>query len=416
MRRPSRPAHTESRPAIGSDAGARAGSNGSTRPRESTSARRSVRDTSATGVASRTVTVSVPGSRRSTDAASTPGIAAAARRTGSSRSKVLASRRRPRRRTTSDSSRYRVPTTSTWRIRKNARRRARIGNRDHGADEHHGVAMPPTAPRVHFHRAAEQRADGGTDLRHVACAESEEDVAVAQQVRDRRGERRAIGMVFHGAPAPTAASATSLPVTPGSGCSRAPYTSATTTTSAAASATTHRHAVLARARVEVRLEHRDQPAIGKGLSRRGQRGRELGGVMGIVIDNGDAGHIAQPLESPADAAERRQRFERSIDVGVQRDDNPECGRRIAKIVHAGHLELQPDDLAIRECDVGRRTIRSQLARRTVEIGRARCRSARLGVTRRRATRSEPASAVPISARAARPANSTKADSSAATDP
>ncbi len=56
-----------------------------------------------------------------------------------------------------------------------------------------------------------------------------------------------------------------------------------------------------------RLEHRDQPPAGKPLPQRRERRRDLGGVMGEVVDHGDPGRVADALEAAVHAAKRSER-------------------------------------------------------------------------------------------------------------
>ncbi len=69
----------------------------------------------------------------------------------------------------------------------------------------------------------------------------------------------------------------------------------------------------------MRLEHQQQTAgkFVQGL----QRGRDLVGVMGEVVDNGDGVGGAHDLQSPADAAKRAQisRSFRKADTANLRD-------------------------------------------------------------------------------------------------
>ena len=192
-------ADTESRPAIGSEAGARAGSNGSTRPRESTSASRSVSGTSATGVASRSVTRSVPGSRRST---------VAPQHTGNRRRRP-ANRLEPiegagvarggqggaRRRTHRDTARQRPRPAGPGRTPAG------------GPESRNAIAAPTSTTPIAMHRdravdcssssGRQQRADRGADAGHVAGAEGEEHVAVAQQAATVAASSARSGSYMH---------------------------------------------------------------------------------------------------------------------------------------------------------------------------------------------------------------------------
>ena len=90
---------------------------------------------------------------------------------------------------------------------------------------------------------------------------------------------------------------------------------------------------------QVRLEHRHEPSAREGLPGRGERGDQLGGVVGVVIHEPDAPHFPQPLEPPAQPAIPRQRLERRL----QRSPERERRRRappvaLRRLWSPGHLE------------------------------------------------------------------------------
>ena len=84
------------------------------------------------------------------------------------------------------------------------------------------------------------------------------------------------------------AAATSAPVTPGTGSSRAAYTSMTTTSSASPSAAPNSAAKSLGAAEQVRLEHDDDPAAAGHLAGGAQVGGQLGRVVGVAVEDPDA--------------------------------------------------------------------------------------------------------------------------------
>ena len=100
---------------------------------------------------------------------------------------------------------------------------------------------------------------------------------------------------------------------------------------------------VARAREQVRLEHGDDPSVLAALGG-GQRGRDLGGVVGVVVHHEHAGVAAELLEAARGAAERREVRRRvgRRDAGVSQDGQ---GReRVEDVVLARHPQAHPGEL------------------------------------------------------------------------
>ena len=102
------------------------------------------------------------------------------------------------------------------------------------------------------------------------------------------------------------------PSAPSMGASPAAYTSVTSSVSACDS-TRAKSSIRSRVRViAMRLEHQHDAAARVGLAQRIERRGDLGGVMAVVIDDGDARRIRQAqlahhLQAPVDALEAGQR-------------------------------------------------------------------------------------------------------------
>ena len=90
-------------------------------------------------------------------------------------------------------------------------------------------------------------------------------------------------------------------------------------------------------------------------------------MVGVVVDEGDAGGIAEPLKPPPDTGELVQRQEGRGEIRLQRKGDPERCRRVEEIVDSGNLQLQLDSAPIGEAHVGARTSGPQVARGHQEI-------------------------------------------------
>ena len=98
--------------------------------------------------------------------------------------------------------------------------------------------------------------------------------------------------------------------------------------------------VLPGAGIEVGLEEGHEPPVGIGLARGGQRGLELGRVMGVVVHDGHAAEFAEPIEAPPDPAELRQRLERRLRMSSQSDHDTHSGGGVPEIVDSRDAETK----------------------------------------------------------------------------
>ena len=62
------------------------------------------------------------------------------------------------------------------------------------------------------------------------------------------------------------------------------------------------------------------------LQRRGQGSANLGGVVAVVVDDGDAVGVADQLEAAVDAVELRQPLTNLLDRNIQPDCRPRSRR------------------------------------------------------------------------------------------
>ena len=94
------------------------------------------------------------------------------------------------------------------------------------------------------------------------------------------------------------------------------------------------------ARVEVRLKHRHQsPRCQRARST--ERGRDLGGVMGVIVDhNRPAGGVPDALKAPAGSAKACEARDRALLVHPGQPCRLQRGGRVERVVGAGHR--QPD--------------------------------------------------------------------------
>jgi hypothetical protein len=99
---------------------------------------------------------------------------------------------------------------------------------------------------------------------------------------------------------------------------------------------------IARARVAVGLERDDQPAAVE--ARGGDRGRQLGRMVAVVVDDQHLGHLAADREAPVDALEAGQRLAGGGERHAQEVGHAERGQRVARVVNARHANAH---LAVR---------------------------------------------------------------------
>ncbi len=93
-------------------------------------------------------------------------------------------------------------------------------------------------------------------------------------------------------------------------------------------------------RIEVRLKHRHHAPARERLPRRGQRRGDLGWVVRVIVHYRHPTGLAQPLEPPPDAFERRQRRRARGHIRIQRVQHREGRGRVAHVVEPGHREPQ----------------------------------------------------------------------------
>ena len=94
-----------------------------------------------------------------------------------------------------------------------------------------------------------------------------------------------------------------------------------------------------RARVAVRLKD-DVDLAEAALPRRRQRGANLGGMMAVVVDHGDAVGAALELEAAIHAVEVGQAFADLVDRNVQSNADGDGGSGVAHVVLAGNVQLE----------------------------------------------------------------------------
>ena len=150
-----------------------------------------------------------------------------------------------------------------------------------------------------------------------------------------------------------------------------------------------------------------------------ERRHELRGMVRVVVHDRDAAVLAEPLEPPAHAGERRQRVGGRLEGTTQRLHRAEraprrsegCGCRAPRAAAGCSRPSAPRD-ASPPCR------RRPAPRREIRISASAAKPNRRGPLSRRAATRERARIVRArrAPRRARPANSTKASSSASTEP
>ena len=109
-----------------------------------------------------------------------------------------------------------------------------------------------------------------------------------------------------------------------------------------------------RARVQVRLKHRDQPPTGERLPRRRERRAHFGRMVRVIIDHRDSACFAQPLEAARHARELREGMRRGAQVRLQRERRSKRRRCVADVVHPGHAQPQRNAPASRQLNLSLR--------------------------------------------------------------
>ena len=92
------------------------------------------------------------------------------------------------------------------------------------------------------------------------------------------------------------------------------------------------------AAVEVRLEDRQQPPGADDAAGRGERRGEFGGVVGEVVVDAHAAHLALEFEAalgPLEPGDRRQSLAGRV---PQPDEHPERAGGVERVVQAGNRE------------------------------------------------------------------------------
>src|SRR5205823_8148422 len=92
------------------------------------------------------------------------------------------------------------------------------------------------------------------------------------------------------------------------------------------------------ARIEVRLEEDAQAALAVALADRGDRRRDLRGVVAVVVDDRHAVDSGD-LEAPAGAGEAREQRRRLVTRDARELECRQRRPRVASVVLAGKREL-----------------------------------------------------------------------------
>src|SRR5580704_18175074 len=76
------------------------------------------------------------------------------------------------------------------------------------------------------------------------------------------------------------------------------------------------------------------------LQRSGQGSANLGGMMAVVVDDGDAVGVSNQLEATVDAVELRQPLANLLYRNIQPDANRDRGGSVADVVRSRHPQLE----------------------------------------------------------------------------
>src|SRR4051812_50172064 len=71
-----------------------------------------------------------------------------------------------------------------------------------------------------------------------------------------------------------------------------------------------------------------------------ERGADLGGVMAVVVDDGDALLLAADLETAIDTAERGERLADDVGLDLEFHGDRDGGHRVQDVVAAGDAEVE----------------------------------------------------------------------------
>ena len=153
------------------------------------------------------------------------------------------------------------------------------------------------------------RSSGASDLgpehRDVAGADGQHEVARAGARDDAAATADQDGSKTTRSGGSGTAPAMSAPVTPGTGSSRAGVDVHDDDVVGQGERLAELLGEMLGAAVQMRLEDDDQPAAARDLPGSGQRGAQLGRMVGVVVEDADAARLALELEPAAGAGERR---------------------------------------------------------------------------------------------------------------
>ncbi len=178
----------------------------------------------------------------------------------------------------------------------------------------YSVAVPSVAEqRREVPRGFSSRREPGARLVDVSRAQADHQITRLQHRADARGDQPGkVVLVESGRDAPRAAThpRSDWPVTPGIACSLGGINARDHHDVGRFERASELVAQRLRARITVRLKHRDDPAR-MPRARRLQRGADFTRMMAVIIDHREARAAVFELETPPRAAKRFQRARRS---------------------------------------------------------------------------------------------------------
>lgn len=89
---------------------------------------------------------------------------------------------------------------------------------------------------------------------------------------------------------------------------------------------------------EMGLEDGDDPAPGKGITRRSEDGLDFSRMVGVVIDDDDAAVLANELETPSHTAKICATLSEDLEFESQFHAGPDGGQGISDVVVAGEIQ------------------------------------------------------------------------------